>query len=47
MFRARPQILLGLVEDPQGRGALALSLGQPGQGEPISEVAGVLGPGRG
>ena len=45
-FEAWSQVFLGLIEDLQGRGALALSLGQPGEGETITEVARFLGLGR-
>ena len=45
--QARPQFFLRLVEDLQGRGAASLLLGQPGEGQAIAKVAGILGLGRG
>ena len=45
--QARAQVLLGLVEDLQGRRRPCPALGQPGQREPIPEVARLLGQGRG
>ena len=46
-LQARPQVFFGLVEDPHRIGVLALATGQPGEGEPIAEVARVPGLRRG
>ena len=42
-LQVRTQVLLGLVEDLQRVGTLALPPGQPGEGEPILEDSRIVG----